>query len=141
MVIEHDIGRLDVTKDDWLRFVAMQITQHFADLDGPMHHPCLRQKAPGLGQDGPQVLALHIFNDEVTAVIFSEVVVNLNDGRVTERGKNVGFALEILHHHSPHLGIGSSVEHLPDGTQSSNVRETQVLGLVNGAHAANSQHP
>ena len=137
MAIQHNVGRLDVTKDNRLRLVAVQVTQYLANLDGPVYHLCFGQEALCLVQDSLHVFAIHVLKDEVAAVILAEEVVDLDNAGMIESGKDVGLALEVVLDHSPHLGIGSGVQHLLGDAQPSDLGEAQVLSLVDSAHAAN----
>ena len=52
-----------------------------------------------------------------------------------ERGKQVGFALKVLHDGLAHQWIGSAVNHLFDRNQFGHVGEVHVTGAVNRAHS------
>jgi hypothetical protein len=110
VIVQHDVGGFDITKDDWPRLVTMQVDQHFTDLDGPTHYLYFRQETLRLGQNYLQVSAVYVLFDEITALTLAEIVVDLNDAGMTEGGKDVGFTLEGPLDQGPYLGIGGGVE-------------------------------
>ena len=52
-----------------------------------------------------------------------------------ERGKQVGFAFEVLHNGLTHQRIWCTVDHLFDRNQFGHVGEVHVTGAVNRAHS------
>ena len=138
--VDHDVGRLHVAEDDRIRLVRMQERQHVAQLNGPGQNLLLRQEAIRVADDGFQILAVDEFQHQVGTVILGEVVVDARDGGVGQRGQQVGLALEIQHDGLPHERIGRDVDHLLDRHQLGDIREVQIAGPVDRAHAADADH-
>ena len=68
-----------------------------------------------------------------------EVVVDAGDGRVGERGQQVGLALEIAHDHLVHGRVGGHVDHFLDRHKLGDVGEVQIPAFVDRAHAAGAE--
>ncbi len=144
MLIQHQIGGLQIPEDDGVRlavfvFVVVQIREHIAQFDGPLHHRFLGQgAAAGVVQVRFQVLAFDVLHHQEGAITLVEVIIDFGDGGVVERGQGIGLALEDLDHHLAHAGIGD-VDDLFNGHKFGDVGEAQIAGLVDRAHAAHPQ--
>ena len=138
VVIEHDVGGLDIAKDNWLGIVTVQVAQHLTYLNGPTHHFCLGQKTLCLCQERFQVFAIHILKNKITAIALTEEVIDLHNARMAERSEDVGFTLEVVLDQGTHLRVSGGVEHLFDGAQARDFGKAHILSFVNRAHSADS---
>jgi hypothetical protein len=109
-------------------------------VEGPGDDLPFGQESFGLCQHGFKISAVDILLDQVAAIVLAEIVIDLDDPRVTEGGEDVSLALKVALYHRSHLGICGSVEHLFGDAQTGDFREAHVLDLVDCAHAANPQY-
>ena len=84
VVIDHDVRRLHVTKDDRIGLVIVQKGEHIAQFDGPGQDLFFSQEPLGFSNNSFQVFPVNIFNDKIRAVVFRKIVVNSRDGWVVQ---------------------------------------------------------
>ena len=120
--------------------VVVQELQHVAQLNGPFQHLLLRQKTGHLAEHGFQIAPFNKLHDQIRARFFAEIVIHFGNGRMTQGRQNVGFALEVLDRHLPHLRIERMAFHLFDSAQLDDVGEPLIARLINRAHAAQAQN-
>ena len=120
--------------------MLVQELQHVAQLNRPFQHLLLRQEAGHVGEDRFEIAAFDIFHHQIRAGFFAEVIVHFGNGRMAERGQDIGFALEVLHGHCPHLRIERVALHFLDRAQLHHVGKALIARLIDRAHAAQPQN-
>ena len=140
VLVDHDVRRLDVTKDDRLRLMEMQVAQHIAQFERPLQHRLDRQKVAHRIDDRFQVAPVDVFHHQIRAILAREVIVDLRHRGMAERCQHIRLALERAQRHLAHALIGGQVEHLFDGDVPHHIRKTEIPRLVHRPHAADADH-
>ena len=86
------------------------------------------------------VLAMDKLEHEVGAAFYRKIIVNSGDRGMMERGKHVGFPLEILDDGFTHQRVRRGVDHFLDRHQFGDIGKVHVAGAVNRTHPANPNH-
>jgi hypothetical protein len=118
----------------------MEIAQHIAELDPPLHHSFFREKTFGFTQDYFQVFTVDIFQDEVRTIVMGEIIVDTRDCWMIQGGKQVGLSLKVPDDRAAHQLIPGLDDHFFHGYQLDDIWKVQVSSTVDCAHPAHTNH-
>ena len=94
----------------------MQVSQDITDLNHPADHISFGQESARLRQDRLQVSSLKILQDEIAVLPLNEIVIDLNDSRMTQGRQDIRLTVKTAGSHRPNAGIARCVAHLLDRT-------------------------
>ena len=140
VLVQDQVGRLDVVVHHRIGFHPGQVLQHLADLHSPAGH-IFWLLWPFSGQPLLQVLPIYELHDDVVAPLLREEGVDVGDAGVLEGGQHPRLVLKALFGPGYFLGFVrvEVVQHFLDHAQP--VEGFHVFRQVKRAHPSPIQRP
>jgi hypothetical protein len=140
VMVDHDVRRFQVTKNDRLGLMVVQVHQDIAQFNGPGDRLIFGDRFVGFAQDRLEVFSLDELHHQIGIALVGEVVVDAGDGRMGECCQQIRLAFEIAHDHLVHRLIGSHIGHFFHGDELGDVGEVKITALVDRAHSSVTEH-